>query len=46
MEELEHKVGLRVAKRIMIFEIALHFKNTCLMLQNVVNNVIGIGFNL
>ena len=28
MEELKHKAGIRVANRMMIFEIASHFINT------------------
>ena len=46
MEELKCKVGLRVAEKIIIFEIYQTSINTCIMLQNVVSNVIRIGFDL
>ena len=46
MEELRHKAGLRVAERIIVFEIALHFNQYYLTCENVVCRVIGIGFNL
>ena len=46
MEGLKHKAGLRVAERMIIFEIASHFNEYYLILENVVCSVIRIGFNL
>ena len=46
MERLKHKAGLRVAERMIILEIASHFSEYYLILQNVVSSVIRIGFNL